>query len=214
MISPKTIYRYKLAKKYLRGKSVLDVGCGKGRGLYLLKGFNIVGVDPNKNDLNIAKKENLNAKFIYGFVPPIKFPDNSFDNIVCVGVIQHINSKKIPFLIKEFYRVLKPNGKLILTTPNAENTKVKLKDHKEFTRKEIEKFLGFVPFKILFKGGYYLPFLVNLDRTKKTVDKISNNLKNIYFFEFIAHVIWKIQLFAGELFPLKAKYQTWICEKY
>jgi 2-polyprenyl-3-methyl-5-hydroxy-6-metoxy-1,4-benzoquinol methylase len=47
---------------------------------------------------------------------PLELPDNSFDVIICREVIEHVES--VPHTLREFNRVLKPGGKLIMTFPN------------------------------------------------------------------------------------------------
>lgn len=46
---------------------------------------------------------------------PLPFPDNFFDNVTCIEVIEHM--KNPWFVVGEINRVLKPGAKLILSTP-------------------------------------------------------------------------------------------------
>lgn len=55
---------------------------------------------------------------------PIDLPDNSFDLIVSTEVIEHLENPRAIF--REFYRLLRPNGKLIVTTPNQESIRAYL----------------------------------------------------------------------------------------
>ena len=47
---------------------------------------------------------------------PLDLPDESFDVVICREVIEHVES--VPFVLREFNRILKPDGTLILTFPN------------------------------------------------------------------------------------------------
>ncbi|WP_419786195.1 class I SAM-dependent methyltransferase [Pseudodesulfovibrio sp.] len=47
---------------------------------------------------------------------PLDLPDNTFDVVICREVIEHVES--VPHTLREFHRILKPGGKLILTFPN------------------------------------------------------------------------------------------------
>lgn len=47
---------------------------------------------------------------------PIDLPDDSFDVVICREVIEHVES--VPHVLREFNRILKPGGTLILTFPN------------------------------------------------------------------------------------------------
>jgi ubiquinone/menaquinone biosynthesis C-methylase UbiE len=108
-----TIYKY-LRKQIpaMKGK-LLDVGCGNGPFEYLVnnKTCQYTGID-------IADADNFdykNSKIITFDGENIPFADNSFENIICTEVIEHIeNPSKI---IGEMYRVLKPNGLCIVTLP-------------------------------------------------------------------------------------------------
>ena len=98
--------RIELATKFLgKNEKILDVGCGD---MYVTnklrkKGFNIIGID-------------INPPFhIKMDATNMKFKDNSFDSVVAFETIEHCNC------INEIKRVLKPGGKLILSTP-APNT--------------------------------------------------------------------------------------------
>lgn len=50
---------------------------------------------------------------------PYPIPDEEFDVIECFDVIEHVND--IPFVFNECFRILKPNGTFILTTPHFSN---------------------------------------------------------------------------------------------
>lgn len=112
--------RLEFIDKYLpNNKLVLDAGTGTGiipRNLNN-KGNNFVGIDISEKMLDQAKKMvDKKTKLIRADLELIPFKDNSIDVITCSEVIEHSpNPKKI---LKEFYRVLKPNGILVLTTWN------------------------------------------------------------------------------------------------
>jgi len=50
---------------------------------------------------------------------PLQLPDQSFDTIICMEVIAHLENPR--FLFREFSRLLRPNGTLLLTMPNQES---------------------------------------------------------------------------------------------
>lgn len=210
----KTIFRYKTAGKFLKGKTVLDVGCGEGNGLYIIDRFSITGIDASKKALKEARKNP--GKFFYMKVPPLKFPDNRFDNIVCAGMIQHLNSKKAAGLIKEFYRVLKKGGVLFLTTTNALNTRIKPRDHKEFTPQEMDSFFKKTPFESVYRGGYYWPVIFDFDRELKVTKEIKRIKKSGFLrllSRIVMDIVWKIQIDMGRMFPSKAYYQILVYQK-
>lgn len=64
-----TNFLQNLIKKYkINGKKILDVGCGTGNHALLLKkkGFDVTGIDLNKEMLKVAKKKSKSIKFLQG----------------------------------------------------------------------------------------------------------------------------------------------------
>jgi 2-polyprenyl-3-methyl-5-hydroxy-6-metoxy-1,4-benzoquinol methylase len=99
-------------------KKVLDVGCYDGSlGKELIKkGNQVYGIEINKKAAQLAEKRGLKIK-IQDFTKRFDYQANFFDVIVASEVIEHVLDTD--FFIKEIKRVLRPNGYLILTTPNA-----------------------------------------------------------------------------------------------
>lgn len=101
-------------------KKVLDAGSGPG--LYALhlaeKGHFVTGIDIDKEKVKlsteIAKRMGSTAEFVAGDLCALPFPDNSFEVIVCSDVIEHIPDDRKA--LREMARVLRPEGKLVLTT--------------------------------------------------------------------------------------------------
>lgn len=116
--------RFDLVLKHLgevEGKTVLDLGCGDGALTRLIckKKTKVIGVDNQELGLKFAKeildKEKLKAELILADVCDLPLADNSADFVVASEVIEHIREPEK--LVKEIYRVLKPCGKAIITTP-------------------------------------------------------------------------------------------------
>ncbi len=101
----------------LRDRRVLEVGCGKGRfaRIFAEEGAKVTGIDPSAALLEHARKI-LGADFIQTSATSLPFPNETFDLVYAVEVIEHL-----PFLkksIQEMFRVLKPGGILILLDRN------------------------------------------------------------------------------------------------
>ncbi|MFH1974975.1 MAG: class I SAM-dependent methyltransferase [Pseudomonadota bacterium] len=97
---------------------LLDVGCGNGSFLAVMKklGWNVSGVEPDASAAIIAM-DRLAAPITIGTLEKANFLDNSFDAITAHHVIEHMHDP-IGFL-RESLRILKPGGKLVVTTPNV-----------------------------------------------------------------------------------------------
>lgn len=92
------------------GLTALDAGCRGGLQTKMLmeKGYRVTPVDIVKL-FPEAEVVDLNKS--------LPFSDNSFDLIFCSEVLEHLIDPF--FTVKEFNRVLKPSGKIIITTPNS-----------------------------------------------------------------------------------------------
>jgi len=101
----------------LNDKLVLDAGCGTGRGSLWLKrrGARVVALDIGYNLVKCAQKR-CQCDTLAASVLSLPFGDNIFDVVFSTEVIEHTPSPLSAVL--EMYRVLKPGGRLILSTPN------------------------------------------------------------------------------------------------
>lgn len=98
----------------------LDIGCGSGHGSSALatKFKTVHGVDISEEAITYAQKhwQEPNIHFSIGDSLNIPFPDNTFDVVVAFEVFEHLTDWRK--FLTEIKRVLKPNGKVYLSTPN------------------------------------------------------------------------------------------------
>lgn len=102
----------------VRGKKILDAGTGTGNLAMLLEksGTKVVGLDFSKEGLEIFKKKLPNNQTIFhDLTKPLPFPDESFDAIVSNNTIYTLPMEIRPAVFKEFFRILKPNGKIVIS---------------------------------------------------------------------------------------------------
>jgi len=86
---------------------ILDLGCGNG---WFVKKLNSMGIGTIGIDINLeGETENLIRTSAYD----LPFPENYFDCVLAIEIIEHLE----PRVYKEIGRVLKPGGKLIVTSP-------------------------------------------------------------------------------------------------
>ena len=109
-------------------KRVLDIGCGHGWYPFHLidkwkfKGH-IIGVDISTHNINIFQNEIKKRKYSdklsanIANAENLPFPENTFDTVYSTEALEHIESTEKFF--NEATRVLKPGGKLIITTPSG-----------------------------------------------------------------------------------------------
>jgi SAM-dependent methyltransferase len=114
--------RYRLAERYVSGKSAIDLGCGVGYGAYLLAKVvrSIVGVDLSKEAIAHAAEsyQAPNLHFEVGNVASLPYKDGSFEAAVSFEVIEHMEHPEE--LVLEAKRLLKKDGVFVVSTPNKQ----------------------------------------------------------------------------------------------
>jgi len=101
-------------------KNVLDFGCGSGVMSYLMaqNGISVTSSDIEFSPLRLVKEKidfPAQINFIEGDIINKNLPENSFDLIVALDVLEHIEN--LDEYIKLFERLLKPNGVIIVSGP-------------------------------------------------------------------------------------------------
>ena|SRR3990167_2140439 len=82
---------------------ILDLGCGKSK-------------YPNAIGIDISKKSD--ADIIFNIERGIPFPTNQFDFVYTSHTLEHIDPKKLVYILEEIWRVTKPHGKIKITGPH------------------------------------------------------------------------------------------------
>jgi ubiquinone/menaquinone biosynthesis C-methylase UbiE len=136
-------FAYEFARDYIRGKDTADIGCADGYGTTYLADYTqtTVGIDYSETTINEARRKHAqknNLSFKPGKVPPVPLPDNAKDVVTAFQFIEHIEDR-IGF-IRDVYRVLKPGGAFICTTPNIKMSIARNPFHvHEYTFEEMKK---------------------------------------------------------------------------
>ncbi|MEJ7810662.1 MAG: class I SAM-dependent methyltransferase [Gemmatimonadaceae bacterium] len=110
----------------LAGKRVLEIGCGRGGFACWLAGHaerpaEVVAADFSATAVHLAKEfaarhHVAGVRWEVGDIQAIDHPDASFDTVISCETIEHVPDPRRA--IRELARVLKPGGRLFLTTPN------------------------------------------------------------------------------------------------
>ncbi|MBI1806089.1 MAG: class I SAM-dependent methyltransferase [Ignavibacteria bacterium] len=100
------------------GDRFLDIGCGEGTlAMQVQNRFKEVhGIDISEDAVRLANQNGVKATRVNLNIEPIPYPDNYFDTVVSLDVIEHVFDP-IRFL-KEIHRVLRRDGYTIISTPN------------------------------------------------------------------------------------------------
>jgi len=110
--------------QYFKGKKrVLDLGCGRGEFLSLLKENNISGYGIDYNGMMVAhcRKQGLEALQGDALEHLEKLPDSSLDGLFAAQLIEHLPPDRIPNFISLCYRKLQPTSYLVIETINPKS---------------------------------------------------------------------------------------------
>lgn len=116
------IYRLALdiCKDIDLGNDLMEFGAGTGNFVKELLNFGYRGVITCADIIDRPDSIPGNVHWIQADLNhPIPLPDQSFDTIISTEVIEHLENPR--FVFREFHRLLRPGGTLIVTTPNQES---------------------------------------------------------------------------------------------
>ena len=111
-------WRSRIVRRFIRsGDTVLDFGCGH-QAVFLRsvqKDLKLgIGLDydatPGRPAANLEIQQ-------FHFKDRFEFPDRTFDRITILAVLEHIPPDQVGVLFREFHRILKDDGCVLLTTP-------------------------------------------------------------------------------------------------
>ncbi len=142
-------HRYAFARQLSQHCTVLDVACGEGYGAAMMAetAAKVVGVDLSADTIQHARDrygEHANLEFVAASCDCLPFQDASFDLAISFETIEHVETQQE--FIAELARVLRPDGVLILSSPNKRAYSDALDYHNEFHvhelyRNELEEML-------------------------------------------------------------------------
>ncbi|UCA47069.1 bifunctional 2-polyprenyl-6-hydroxyphenol methylase/3-demethylubiquinol 3-O-methyltransferase UbiG [Pseudochrobactrum sp. XF203] len=115
------IHRYAWARDLVNGLDVLDIASGEGFGSAILSetAKTVTGVDISEEAVLHAQKRYGNlASFLVGAANEIPMEDNSVDAVISFETIEHVSNHVS--MLDEIKRVLRPNGFLMISSPDKE----------------------------------------------------------------------------------------------
>lgn len=127
-----------------QGDKVLDAGAGTGNLSIKLKklGAGVVALDNSREGLDLLKEKDGEIKtLVHDLNETLNFDDNFFDKIVSNNVIYAIDPEKRKKVFTEFYRVIKPGGKIVVS--NMKEGWKPLNIYKAHIKEEIRE-IGFL----------------------------------------------------------------------
>lgn len=115
----KSFHRYLVDAEF-----ILDYGCGTGLFLAHLAehGYRVAGTDTSGRSLEIARERLQGYGTFLGVFPPdaLGAEGRRFDVILATELVEHLYNDGLDHVLSTLRRLVKPNGRIIVTTPNQE----------------------------------------------------------------------------------------------
>jgi SAM-dependent methyltransferase len=105
------------ASRFQKGALICDAGCGPSGhiGRYVSdKGIHVIGIDVSEQCVQLARRHNPEMRFEQGDIANLLFDDESLDGIISYYSVLHTPKHEVGGIFKEFHRVLKTNGYLLI----------------------------------------------------------------------------------------------------
>lgn len=133
------LHRYAFARGCVAGLRVLDAACGEGYGSALLAGVaaTVTGVDISGDAIAHANGRygGGNLEFLTADCLALPFADRTFDCVVSFETLEHLEDHD--GLLREFSRVLKPDGFLVISSPDKAVYSERLQYRNEYHVREL-----------------------------------------------------------------------------
>lgn len=211
-----SFFRWSFARRFIfQYDDVLDIGCGVDRPLFdLLTGGpaarvnTYLGVD--MCELKPTKNSRCSFKGEFNFVErwrELETPGISrgFDVIIHLEVIEHMRVKFGKMLLYGCYELLRPDGKMLMSTPVFDGKKQLFGHVHEYTVEELQGLLEETGFTVEQRFGTYM-YLRHLNKQGAVVKIVRDRLKQYFDNDALSCIF-------APLFPDYAKNCLWVCKK-
>lgn len=149
-------FNFQASRNYIKDKVVLDIGCWSGQLEQLIQktAKKIVAIDPSPQAILFARKRLPNVKFMVARAEKLPFLKSSFDTVFLMDVLEHVKRGSEIEVLRQIYKVIRPAGTLIISTPNKHPLSMLLDPayfllgHRHYGLEEICQMLTDTGFKI------------------------------------------------------------------
>lgn len=183
------------------GKSILDVGAGELQYKKFCEHLNYVSHDfgeyngkGNAEGLQSGSWDNSKLDLVSD-ISSIPVDDDSFDALMCIEVLEHVSNPISA--IREFFRILKPGGKLILTAPFCSLTHMApyyyVNGYSKYWYEKFLKETGFMIEELQYNGNYFEYLAQEIRRIPDIEKKYTGlNISNKFIARAAVRIILKL----------------------
>jgi dolichol-phosphate mannosyltransferase len=116
-----------IAGQFAPGAELLHAGCGGGEvDADARRAARVTAVDYSVPALRLYLRHNPGAAVRHASILDLPMPDESFDGVYNLGVMEHFSADEIAKILREFRRVLRPGGKVVFFWPHARGASVQV----------------------------------------------------------------------------------------
>jgi SAM-dependent methyltransferase len=179
----------RLLERYLpqrRPLRVLDAGCGTGGALLALQRYGqAAGFDFSPLAVGFCRQRGLTATAL-GSVTDVPFADQRFDVVTSFEVLYHANVPDDLTALREFRRVLRPGGVLLLRLPAFEwlrsSHDAMVHTRRRYTRGEVRRALvaaGFRPARVTYANSLLFPAVAGLRLLQRALGRSASKASDV-----------------------------------
>ncbi len=167
-------------------RAILDVGCGTGGNMLLLKDYgSVTGIDFSDEAIRLAQGKGF-ATLCQADATKLPFDGHSFDLATSLDVLEHIPGDEIA--IGEVYRVLRKNGLFVVTVPAYQwlfsQHDVALHHMRRYTKKEMTNKLKAAGFEIQ-QASYFVMLGVFMNGLRKVFDMLRRTSASVHTYDVV-----------------------------
>lgn len=207
----------KVCEQYQRGQ-IIDIGCGNGRKTRLIGrlGVDILGVDPDEQEIRKARNANTYENVQFACRQMKDMPDNTFSGVLLLEVLEHTDDPLQ--VLQEVYRLCENEGFFLLTIPNGYSLKEivaaivhRSSEHSNILAKGVERFRKMARRDEVFNESQHVQWFT-LKRIRSLLEKAGFVIQEERYYSVWSSFFWLC--FPWIKIPLSIKKLERRVEKY